>query len=264
MPPTTHSTISANVLFHFTRSKENLIGILESAFLPRYAMENQNIVEPEIPERHIAIPMVSFCDIPLSQVRDHVEHYGEYALGLTKNWAKSHGIAPVLYAYPDALTTRAISTMFLNLPPAIQAQKLRGLAETQRNLTYFSFFIKRYEGKTYRDGQYSRETVRFYNEREWRYLPPIQTLLQGDANAFLPKTAFDEIGMREVENHIIGEAAPLSFQPKFIRYVIVRSETEILEIADAILRIKGPNFAYDEVRKLTTRIITMEQVLSDF
>jgi hypothetical protein len=33
---------------------------------------------------------------------------------------------------------------------------------------------------------------------------------------------------------------------------------------DAISRIKGPNFPPDDVRKLKTRIITMEQIREDF
>jgi hypothetical protein len=76
----THSTISANALFHFTRSMENLIGILQREFYPRYALENMNLLETEIPARHMAIPMVSFCDIPLSQVKDHVEYYANTLL----------------------------------------------------------------------------------------------------------------------------------------------------------------------------------------
>jgi hypothetical protein len=264
MPRRTQSTISANALLHFTRSKDILIGILQNEFLPRYALENQNIVEPEITNRHIAIPMVSFCDIPLSQVKDHVQHYGEYALGLTKEWARSQGIAPVLYAYPAALTSSAISNIFRNLPSTSDAQNFGGLAEAQRNLTYFSFYIKRYEGQMYRNGQYSAETVRFYNEREWRYVPPMNVLLRDDINAFLPKIVFDDPLQREDANNLVAQVARLGFQPKYIKYVIVKSETEILDIMDAILRIKGPNFPYDEVRKLTSRIISMEQVLEDF
>jgi len=263
MPKRAHSTISANVLFHFT-TKENLLGILRNEFYARYALENHNIFGEEVPERHIAIPMVSFCDIPLSQIKDHVEKYGDYALGLTKDWAKSHGIAPVLYAYPGSLTSEAIANIFENLPPYDRAQKFEGLQQAQRNLTYFSFYVKMYEGRMYRDDAYLEELVRFYDEREWRYIPSISVLSQSGMSSFLRKPIYDDPLMRSAENSILSKADRLSFEPKYIKYIITKSESEILETVDTVLQIKGPNFPYDEVRKLTSRIISLEQVLEDF
>ncbi len=265
MPRSLYFTISANALFHFTRSKENLIGILQNAFFPRYALENQNLVEPEIPELHIAIPMVSFCDIPLSQVKGHIRNYGEYALGLTKNWGKTHGIAPVLYAYPGALSSQAISILSQCFPRgSFVSPEIPWWVQAYQAVTYFSLYVKRYEGRIYRNGQYSSEIVRFYNEREWRYVPSINILSRAGISAFLPKKYFDDEVMLVAENDKIAEIAPLAFEPKFIKYVIVRSDSEILEVMDAISRIKGQNFSYDDVRKLTTRIISVEQILEDF
>jgi hypothetical protein len=89
---------------------------------------------------------------------------------LTKVWGKSHGITPVLYAYPNALTSGAINSIYLHLPPTVEPR----LEQAQWNLFYFSLFIKQYEGHIYRNGQYLLEVVRFYNEREWRYIPPLK------------------------------------------------------------------------------------------
>jgi hypothetical protein len=264
LPNRRHLTISANTLFHYTHSKENLLSILQNDFYPRYALENMNIVEPEIPERHIAIPMVSFCDIPLSQVKDHSENYGGYALGLTKDWAKHHGISPVLYAHPNALNTGALATVLNNLASLAESKQFSKLVKTQRDLMYFSFFIKRYEGFVYRDGAYQNNNVRFYDEREWRFIPPIHFFLDETIQPFLTKEMYDNITIRDDENDKIAYRGRLSFQPKYIKYVIVQSETERLEMMDSLQRIKEPKFPIDEVRKLTTRIISMEQILDDF
>jgi hypothetical protein len=62
--------ISAQTLFHFTKSAEALIGILREEFKPRYCLEDQTVMRhPDGPNMlELAIPMVCFCDIPLSSI----------------------------------------------------------------------------------------------------------------------------------------------------------------------------------------------------
>ena len=52
----------------------------------------------------IAIPMVSFCDIPFECCEEHREKYGRYAIGLNKKWMiDSYGdlLSPVHYVLRD-------------------------------------------------------------------------------------------------------------------------------------------------------------------
>ena len=62
--------ISSNTLFHFTPTAEYLVGILTNEFHPRYCLEKIALVEYEF---ELAYPMVCFCDIPLSQIKNHVK-----------------------------------------------------------------------------------------------------------------------------------------------------------------------------------------------
>jgi hypothetical protein len=56
--------LSSATLFHFTRSLDTLQQILGSGFKPFYSSEDLKMFGvSECP----GIPMVSFCDIPLSQ-----------------------------------------------------------------------------------------------------------------------------------------------------------------------------------------------------
>lgn len=85
--------LSSNSLIHFTKNKSTLCGILENDFKIKYCLETINA------KRHQyigAVPMVSFCDIPLSEVKDHIKKYGAYGIGLSKQWGIKNGLNPVL------------------------------------------------------------------------------------------------------------------------------------------------------------------------
>lgn len=86
-------TLSSSTLLHYTERVEYLYDILENDFSPRICIEKLN----PFSRSEIAIPMKCFCDIPLSQVGDHTKQYGEYGIGLTKEWGKKKGISPVFY-----------------------------------------------------------------------------------------------------------------------------------------------------------------------
>ena len=77
-------SISSNSLFHFT-SKDSLLKILESSFRPSYSRETLYFNDSEI---RVLVPMICFCDIPLSQINNHIATYGEYGIGMSKEWGK--------------------------------------------------------------------------------------------------------------------------------------------------------------------------------
>jgi len=104
--------ISSNTLFHFTKTKENLLGILQDTFHPRYCLEKFGVGDMET---EAAIPMVSFCDIPLSQIKNHLKIYGRYGLGLSKRWAKKRGLNPVLYLRKKSTFSRHIESILNNM-----------------------------------------------------------------------------------------------------------------------------------------------------
>ena len=56
----------------------------------------------------------------------------------------------------------------------------------------------------------------------------------------------------------------LAFQPKDIKYIIVKHSSEILPMVEKIEKAKGNKYTWEDVKLLSTRIIPLEQVLSDF
>ena len=85
--------LSPSTLFHFT-SKLGLMGLLKDNFKLKYCLEKLN---HKIKPVEFAIPMVSFCDIKISQILEHIEKYGYYGIGLSKDWAIENGLNPVIY-----------------------------------------------------------------------------------------------------------------------------------------------------------------------
>lgn len=80
-------------LFHYTRSLDSLKSILVRGFLPNYCLEDFFAVG----FRRLAIPMVSFCDIPYGRANDHMAFYGEYAIGMSRRWAVGRNVEAVHY-----------------------------------------------------------------------------------------------------------------------------------------------------------------------
>jgi hypothetical protein len=188
--------ISANTLFHFTTNKQSLLGILANGLYVRYSLENyESLISGEA---ELVLPMTCFCDIPLSQVKRHTSTYGKYAIGLTKSWGMKNQVNPVIYTYPNSTTANVLNKLTADLEkffdiaegeePLTKGKKLTKKAinndwqssaqygekvyDLHANLSHFIKFIKPYEGKFFRDGSYLDMPVKFYEEREWRFMPP--------------------------------------------------------------------------------------------
>lgn len=242
--------ISAEALLHFTRSMARLTGILKNDFHPRYNLEKYRL------GRHVveaAFPLISFCDIPLSRLKNHISTYGYYGIGMTRAWAEKKGLNPILYLREGATLSRFMGAV------------MDGTAQTGTNeavmisaLRNIRAYIKQFEGDFYRDGRWIRN-VRFYNEREWRYVPEIG---EGELPAILKKKDFmDRAVLRRAEAKL--KKYRLDFEPDDIKYIIVRNEREILNTVKILKKIEE-KYSPETVEILTSRILTSEQILRDF
>ena len=121
-------------------------------------------------------------------------------------------------------------------------------------------FIKPYEGDLWREERVI-PNLRFYNEREWRFVPQLPA---GDEYRFgLTNAEFRNEKRRKAANRAISERSRISFEPNDIKYLIVRREDEIVPLIKEVETIKG-KYSYDDVRLLFSRLISAEQIRSDF
>lgn len=239
--------ISANSIIHFTKSKEALQGILQDNFKIHYCIE-----EVDSSDNHfkMAIPMVSFCDITLSQVKVHMDKYGEYGIGLTKEWAIRNGLNPVLYMDKNSMLANSFINFFDDY---LKAKTSFNIQEKQ--FLDLARYTKNYQGDLERNGKIHKD-YRFYDEREWRY-----TLSHNEHENFALPVG-DDFDKEEV-NQKINEFR-LIFEPNDIKYIIIKDEEEINEFINVLRKAKGKNFSMNDVEKLTTRIITSTQIYEDF
>lgn len=244
--------ISANTLFHFTRDFTTLLQILRTPFYPRFCLERR-LWAPG--NDNVAIPMVCFCDIPLSNISQHTQKYGNYAIGIKKTWAIEHGITPILYVHKNSgFIGQGLSALewCLELAEKDNSKKTERLAEV---MSMF-FMMKPYEGTQIVNGRKTK--VRFYDEREWRYIPPID----GERLKCLSEEEFGDIEFRNDRNRI-NEKYGVPFNPDVINYLIVEKEEDIVPLIHELYSIKG-NFSYNSVELLTSRIISMDRIKEDF
>lgn len=91
LSPSSAPTQSANTLFRFFKKADYLFDTLEkSAMIPRYYVETIDYLNVQM--KHIAYPMICFCDINLHKMSEHIGFYGAYGIAFSKEWGMNKGI----------------------------------------------------------------------------------------------------------------------------------------------------------------------------
>jgi len=241
--------LSSSSIIHFTKKKRSLCGILEDNFHIHYCRETVWLGGEN---QTFSVPMVSFCDIPLSQIKDHIKKYGQYGIGLTKEWAKKKLLNPVLYVETDSHLSRSYKKAFDDF----------FLESDSLNASHFALvdilrYIKNYEGLLARSGK-EISNYRFSDEREWRFVPSYDAsceFIVGDDDYN------NESKRLAIEKSVAS--IRLYFEPNDIKYIIIKSEDEISEFIQILRNAKSQKYTSSDIDRLTTRILTTEQILSD-
>jgi hypothetical protein len=251
------NNVSANTLFHFTKKKESLINILGNFFWPHYSEEaigKRN--DGELIKWYV--PMICFCDIPLSQINNHILEYGKYAIGLSKEWGINEGISPILYYHKNSLIFKSITSI------KNEIAKFEKEPESNKIINYYIYqrlFLKQYEEPVVcRD---KTIPIRRYDEREWRYIPAPEKLF-APTQLVLTEYKFKDKELVKDNCKKLRDEFTLKFSPNDIKYIIVETENEILEMCKSIMDLKGSTYSYDQLLILTTRVISTERIMQDF
>lgn len=231
--------ISTNELYHFT-SFENLKSIIQSkSFIPRFSIERTPLAN-NFRYKVLILPvaMVCFCDIPYELSDYHRKRYGNHGIVLTEKWKLSKGLNPVLYIQENSFLANVFSH-FMGITDKFHRiiedenydLDLRiMLADIGYDLTNLSFFLKQFENKksilNIDDKKQELEIRRFYDEREWRYIP---IDAENKNQLFLPLQDYNNPEKLKIANDNLIQYK-LSFEFNDLEYLIVENENEKQEL----------------------------------
>lgn len=251
--------IHPNILFHFTK-KEALYNILSHNFKISYAREL--IIGPNH-RRQLGVPMVSFCDLKLSELSKFIQDdYGKYAIGLKKEWAYRNNVCPVMYMSRAATMTdkliEGIDGIFNQMKKIDNIQDFEEANNYYQNVLNMYRYIKNYDGELYRHDHSPNLNYRFADDREWRYVPDFFT------EGIWPLVPITLIDTSEKKTELNRQAShlTLSFEPDDIQYLIVTNDSEINDLITHLEEVKG-RFDLQTRLRLTSRILTIDQIQND-
>ncbi len=286
--------INASSLFHFTKEKETLKSILRNGLRYSYSFEsipaqitanvtnptNPNIVEKNYKNNKVgvAIPMISFCDIPITRASTHMRRYGKYMIGLDKKllteWYKST-INPVLYIHSNNLNdafvdlskvyadtySNEIKQIFslAQQGKTLESPELKDIVKTACLRKFFILFIYGLIKPIY--NQHTGQC--YYDEREWRAFHPDNT-----TDTYwkweITKEDYDENQdewnkelEKSTENYIILEEDLLR---DAITHIVVSKESEIPNFIKFIM--ETPNFFGSPMVSIETRLYLISKITS--
>ncbi len=254
-------TVCTNSVIHYTKGSKSFSGInvlkqiLKEGFIPKCCKEMILKGDEKI---SMNIAEVSFCDIPFSQISDHVSAYGPYAIGLTKDWARLKGLNPVIYITKDSIIQRALINILQTTENIVKANLnaasygLNFIHSVNVNLSFFKYE----NAPLYRKGELIEKNYPYYKEREWRYVVnPIE---------FEEGIIWEEprIKIQERNERLKDSRYRLGFQIEDISYIIVEKESEIPDMVSFVKELYKDKSA--EIDILLTKITSMERIKSDY
>lgn len=254
-----------NHVVHYTKTIDDLLSILKNGFAPSYCYEKINTLE-------LYIPMVSFCNIPIKDVKSFM-NYGNYGIGMSIDRAKEKKLSPVTYIHENTPFNRN-QVKILNI-----ANKIFNNTPNEDYVVYNYDDFNQISNLTFEILMYIKnihivhddEDIITYNEREWRFVPNLnessekQFILRGfDEFKFLHDDAYKLLDDNrfKVKPHLPNHALKLDLNA--IKYIFVESQSENILIVDALKKLYGDNTVIEAITSGNLLILNHEILENDF
>ena len=223
------SNLSSHTLFHFTSAYNVIEKILTPVSPQRISGFKFSKIYEKIAGTKLAyfVDSISFCDIPLSMIKNHVNWYGAYAIGVKRSALKTLGASPVYYTHSRT--------------EGIPHNSSSNSVAFYDSVPWFTSRLKQVYGKQVFDngGNLTFKNRKFYNEREWRIVGNVNQLdvitYRNESELIkykkqIPSSNLQniEVGIDDIEYIILERTADLHNFILFVNKFYPTSQNELL------------------------------------
>jgi len=246
--------ISSDSIFHLTKNEEIVCSILKEGFRFSYCRE---FVQLEKSIVCFYTPIVSFCDIPLSQINKHVDKYGKYGIGLSKNWVQRKRLNPVLYMDKKSILFESYLNLYKELIANKSELNWKDLSEPEKGIIEILRYTKMVQDDLFRGNYEVLIDYKFSDEKEWR----LAAEYSENYPMILDRVIVD-VGNRKSEMNQLIRNLRLNFEPEDIKYIIFESEDDRKQLIKTIKSIT--QFTEGQQEFLISKLICYEEIWRDF
>lgn len=233
--------LSSNVLWHMTK-KDAFFSILKSKQL-RYSYSLEKAF-PLKDMKGVAFPMISMSDLPFSEIATTKWTYGDYAIGLSREWGVKKGFSPVWYCNVGSRVW-------------MQLNKLVFEAGTNDDQGYFGIGMYLMSNVKFVQAplispKRKFKNYRFYDEREYRLVPYITETGKERIPLFILEEQYEQF--KKINGSSMLDFG-VDFEYSDIKYLIVKSKSNVEEVK----RILSNDGSSSNIL-----IVTKKDVMEDF
>ncbi|MCK8521944.1 abortive infection system antitoxin AbiGi family protein [Aquimarina sp. D1M17] len=264
-----------------------MTSILCNGFYSSYADES-------IADRKTKIMMVSFSNVPLIESRNQVS-YGDYFIGLKRDWGTKNGLHPVAYTYKGSDYERGVwdlmresalgQTLHLlkehgqnGVNFHFEGDPLKNLSElnfeqlTDNNIQALERIFEKTHSQMYDMILYLKPYIvtdskgqerLAYNDREWRYIPrhvEKKIIYETDASGNEFNKEFAEWTKKSKPHY---KENPLKFELNDINFIIAKEQNEIHIIYKILFEKYTKEKVIEQITNGQLIILSLDKVTSD-
>lgn len=219
--------LSTNILWHQTNFEGLKSIITNKRFACSYSLETIMWKGSELKR---AFPMISFCDIPFSDMSEYLTNkdgairgkYGKYTIGMKRKWGKDNGLSPVWYRDKDSFSLRCQKEIY----DIFTDKKFEAYTDEEKFLWHVTANTKNIEGKLKKHGF---ESYRFYDEHEFRYIPFFECLLKEGIEPSISEEDYEKYKNVHEGSSLIKNLN-LPFAISDISYILVSESNKINQV----------------------------------